>query len=249
MLFKGFSLSILLRHWDRVLSAGPDASPADDLRDGNLLVRPCWAAFRCSSATWPGARSRDATGDWGESPEKLALLGAALARAGPVLGDMLLTGMGSTHGQSGASAAVGGVAGPLVGSAFELVYDVGLNNAWRRRRALARWSGSLPLVRGHAGREPPGISSSRIDQAFANQAQEFLSPGYLTKTEARMQRNYGSTWWWRPRDRGLLTGDMAGPARPELCQRGGWPADDARADPRALVARAPLPGLGGGRAR
>lgn len=218
MLFKGFSLSILLRHWDRVLNA--DLTPAQRMTyaTSNVLVATLLGGISLQLADLANGRDpRDMTGDQGDSPEKLARFwGAALTKGGGLgfLGDMLLTGMGS-HGQSGASAAVGGIAGPLVGSAFELVYDVGLNNAMEAAQGKDSHAAAEAFrwVRGHT----PGVNlwylKLAIDQSFANQAQEFLSPGYLAKTQARMQRNYGSTWWWAPEDRGLLTGDMAGPER------------------------------------
>lgn len=218
MLFKGFSLSILLRHWDRVLNA--DLTPAQRLTytTTNLLGATLLGGISLQLADIVNGRDpRDATGDMGDSPDKLARFwGAAMTKGGGLgfLGDMLLTGMGS-HGQSGASAAVGGVAGPVVGSAFELVYDVGLNNAMEAAQGKDTHAGAEAFrwVRGHT----PGVNlwylKLAIDQAFANQAQEFLSPGYLAKTQARMQKNYGSSWWWSPEDRGLLTGDMAGPER------------------------------------
>lgn len=218
MLFKGFSLSILLRHWDRVLNA--DLTPAQRLSyaTGNLLMATLFGGISLQLADVIAGRDpRDATGDMGDSPERLARFwGAAMAKGGGLgfLGDMLLTGMGA-NGQSAATAAVGGVAGPVVGSAFELVYDVGLNNAMEAAQGKDSHAAAEAFrwARGHTPGANLWYLKLAIDQAFANQAQEFLSPGYLAKTQARMQRNYGSTWWWAPEDRGLLTGDMAGPER------------------------------------
>lgn len=38
-----------------------------------------------------------------------------------------------------------------------------------------------------------------------NDAQEFLSPGYLDKMRARSERQWGSTFWWEPQDSGVLS--------------------------------------------
>lgn len=38
------------------------------------------------------------------------------------------------------------------------------------------------------------------DHIAFNQMQEFFSPGYLAKAQARAYRNAGTTYWWQPRD-------------------------------------------------
>lgn len=38
------------------------------------------------------------------------------------------------------------------------------------------------------------------DHLIFNQMQEFFSPGYLAKAQARAYRNAGTTYWWQPRD-------------------------------------------------
>jgi hypothetical protein len=122
--------------------------------------------------------------------------------------------MGS-HGQSGASAAVGGVTGPVVGTAFELVYDVGLENLMEAAQGKETHVGAEAFrwARGNT----PGVNlwylKLALDQAVLNEAQEFLSPGYLAKTRARMEKNQAATWWWEPSDTGLITGDMTAPER------------------------------------
>lgn len=57
------------------------------------------------------------------------------------------------------------------------------------------------------------------DQAFLNQAQEFLSPGFLAKTRSRLEKQWASAWWWEPSDPGVLTWDMTAPERaPNLAE-------------------------------
>lgn len=37
-----------------------------------------------------------------------------------------------------------------------------------------------------------------LDHLIFNQLQENLSPGYLARSQARSQSQYGTSWWWRP---------------------------------------------------
>lgn len=218
MLFKGFSFSMVSRHWDRALNG--DMSPAGKVAYTSALVLAptLFGGLSLMLADLVAGRDpRDATGSMGEDPARLVRFwGAALAKGGGLgfLGDMLLSGMGA-HGQSGASAAVGGVAGPVVGSAFELVYDVGLENLMEAAQGKDAHAGAEAFrwARGHT----PGVNlwylKLALDQAVLNEAQEFLSPGYLAKTRARMEKNHAATWWWEPSDTGLATGDMTAPER------------------------------------
>lgn len=218
MLFKGFSFTQIFRHWDRALNG--DMSPAGKVAYTSALVLAPTLFGGLSlllTDLAAGRDPRDVTGDLGDDPARLVRFwGAALAKGGGLgfLGDMLLSGMGA-HGQSGASAAVGGVAGPVVGSAFELVYDVGLENLMEAAQGKETHAGAEAFrwARGHV----PGVNiwylKLALDQAVLNQAQEFLSPGYLAKTRARAEKTWASTWWWEPTDTGVLSGDMTAPER------------------------------------
>lgn len=218
MLFKSFSFSILFRHWDRVLNG--DMSPASRVAYGSALVFGTTLAGATTlllTDLVAGRDPRDFTGDGGQNPERLIRFwGAALAKGGGLgfLGDMLLSGMGA-QGQSGASAAIGGIAGPVVGSGFELVYDVGLQNVMEAAQGKDTHAGAEAFrwARGHTPLVNLWFGRLALDRAVLDQAQEFLSPGYLAKTRARMERTWGSSWWWEPNDTGLLTGDMQGPQR------------------------------------
>lgn len=218
MLFKSFPVSMLTRHWGRVLNG--DMTPAGRVAYGSSLAfgMTLFGALTIQLNDLKSGRDpRDMTGDGGEDPGQLVKFwAAAFAQGGGLgfLGDMLMTGLGR-HGQSGASAAVGGLAGPVVGSAFELVYDVGLENLREAAQGRDTHAGAEAFrwARGHL----PGVNlwygKLVLDQAVLNQAQEALSPGYLGKMRRRMEREWRSSWWWEPTDTGLATGDMSSPAR------------------------------------
>ncbi len=222
MLFKGFGFAMLFRHWNRALRG--DMSPAGRLAYSSALAFGMTLFGALANELYDivaGRDPRDATGDMGEDKERLVRYwGAALSRGGGFgfLGDFLLSGQGR-QGQSGASAAVGGLAGPVVGSGFELLYDVGLENAMEAAKGKDTHFGAEAFrwARGHMPAVNLWYAKLALDQAFLNQAQEFLSPGYLAKVRGRMEKTWGSTWWWEPGDTGVLTGDMTAPERaPDL---------------------------------
>jgi len=162
MQFKSFPIAMLSRHWGRVLS--DDMTPAGRLAYGSALAFGLTllggVALQLKDLA-AGRDPRDATGDQGNDPAKLAKFWAAAFSQGGgagFLGDMLLSGEGR-GGQSGASAAIGGVVGPVVGSAFELGYDVVLENV-REERHPRRRGGVALAARPPAGDQslvrPPG---------------------------------------------------------------------------------------------
>lgn len=218
MLFKGFPFAMMFRHIDRAFNG--DMSPASKVKYTAALVfmPTVFGALSMQLADLAAGRDpRDMTGDQGEDKAQLLKFWlAAMSKGGGLgfLGDLLLQGVGA-QGQSGASAAVGGVVGPVVGSAFELVYDVGLQNVVEGLQGKETHVGAEAFrwARGHTPFVNLWYGRTVMDRAVMDQAQEFLSPGYLAKTQARMQKNWGSTWYWQPSDTGLMTGDMQGPER------------------------------------
>lgn len=225
MQFKSFPIAMLTRHWSRVLDG--DMTPAGRLAYGSSLAFGLTLLGAISlqlKDLAAGRDPRDMTGEQGDDTAKLTKFWlAAFSQGGGAgfLGDLMLSGEGR-GGQSGASAALGAIAGPVAGSTFELAYDVVAENireaAQRKEETYAgaeawRWARSnLPAI---------NIWYARlaIDQALLNQASEALSPGYLARVQARAQREWDSTYWWEPTDTGLLTGDMTAPERLPALER------------------------------
>lgn len=201
MLFKSFPIAMMTRHWERALHG--DMSPAGRVAYGTSLALglTLFGALAIQLKELAAGRDpRDMTGQQGDNPERLAKFWAAAFSQGGgagFLGDMLMTGTGA-HGQSGASAAIGGVAGPVAGSAFELVFDIGTQNLKQAAQGddthaaaeTFRW------LRGHLPAVNLWYGKLILDRAFLNQLQELLSPGYLARIRSRAQREWGSTEWW-----------------------------------------------------
>ena len=214
MLFKSFPVAMMTRHWDRALRG--DLTPAGRLAYGSALG--LGMTLFGALATQLSAL-RDGKDPLDMSTSKF--WAAAFSRGGGAgfLGDMLMNGVGR-QGQSGATAAVGSVAGPVIGSAFELVYDVGFENLREAAEGKDTHAGAETFrwARGHTPFVNLWYGKLVIDQAMLNSAQEMLSPGYLSKVRGRAEREWGSTWWWEPQPSGVFSEQpFEGPQRaPEL---------------------------------
>lgn len=223
MLFKSFPVAMMTRHWDRALSG--DMTPAGRLTYGAALGfgMTLFGALALQLKDLAAGRDpRDVTGDQGDNLGKLGKFWlAAFSQGGGAgfLGDMMLSGEGR-GGQSGASAALGSIAGPVAGSAFELAYDVVAENVREAAAGKDTHAGAEAWrwVRGHMPAINLWYAKLAIDQAFLNQMQEALSPGYLDRMRSRAEREWDSTYFWEPQDTGVLSdGGMEGPQRaPQL---------------------------------
>lgn len=203
MLFKSFPIAMMTRHWGRAFAG--DLTPAGRVKYAASLAfgMTLFGGLATQlSAIRDGKDPLDMTGNGGEDKAKLAKFwAAAFTRGGGTgfLGDMLMQGQGR-QGQSGASAAIGGVIGPVAGSAFELIYDVGLENMRQAARGEDTHAGAEAMrwMRGHTPFLNLWYSKLALDQAVLNDMQEALSPGYTAKIRARAERDWGTTYWWAP---------------------------------------------------
>lgn len=198
MLFKSFPIAMISRHWRRALSE--DLTPASRVKYGASLAfgMTLFGALATQLSTL-----RD-----GKDPLDMTtgkFWATAFTRGGGTgfLGDMLMQGQGR-QGQSGASAAVGSIAGPVAGSAFELVYDVGFENLREAAQGKDTHAGAETFrwMRGHTPFLNLWYSKLVLDQAVLNDMQEFLSPGYMDRMRARAEKDWGATYWWAPGEDG-----------------------------------------------
>lgn len=212
MLFKGFPFAYMFRHFDRMLNGA--MSPAGKLAysSGLLFGMTLFGALAIQLKELAAGRDpRDMTGQQGDDPARaVKFWAAAMAQGGGlgILGDLFITAAGR-QGQSMGTAALSSVAGPVIGSGFELVYDVGIENLKEAAQGKDTHAGAEAFrwLRGHLPLVNVFYAKLAIDMAALNQLQEFLSPGYLSRVRERAAREWGSTFWAPP------TGD--GPDAPE----------------------------------
>jgi hypothetical protein len=118
-----------------------------------------------------------------------------------ILGDLFLTDPGASFGDQAANA-IKNVAGPTVGSAFELVHKNIAGNIWEAAQGKdTHWQAEAAAwVKSNT----PGASvwwvKPAIEHGFLNAMNENLSPGYLARMQQRAYKDWEQRYWWAPRD-------------------------------------------------
>lgn len=209
MLFKGFPIAMISRHWGRV---------ADTWASGQHGSAVAYTAGLITQLTIFGALSlqlKDIIN--GKDPRemdpmekhggKFWIASAAQGGGFGFAGDLLYQAMGGQKSQSGVPTSVNvasSILGPVFGSALELG-DVTLGNIGRAASGhdvhagadAIRWArGNIP----GAGFVNLWYAKAAIDHAVLNDLQEFLSPGYLSRMQERAHSDWGQNYWWKPNE-------------------------------------------------
>lgn len=199
MLFKGFPIAMISRHWGRV---------SDQWRVGDKVSSVGYAAGLITALTIFGAitmqlKSLIAGKDPqnmnpanGEHGGKFWIAAAAQGGGLGFAGDLIFQAMGGGQSQGGSSTAsnvLSTVMGPVVGSGADLL-DVMLGKT-DTAAGTVRWLRSnAPL----AGFINLWYAKSVIDHAVLQDMQEYLSPGYLSRIQHRAQKDWNQSYYWRP---------------------------------------------------
>lgn len=196
-LFKGFGFAMISRHWMRALHADQAGHSrlayAASLGLGLTILGALSLDLKDLKA---GKDPRDKT-DWRYWSQAFAQGGGA-----SIFGDLLYAGLSGSGrgGQSGATTLASSVGGPVLGDAFELIGDLGLENARQAAKGQETHIGAEALRFGlsHAPLINTWYVRAALDHAFLQQAQEFLSPGYLQRMTSRTYSEFGQDYWWQP---------------------------------------------------
>lgn len=196
-LFKGYPFAMVSRHLMRALKA-----------DETGYSRVGYAASLGLSLTLFGALSLQAKDmKSGKDPRDMTdsrFWFQAFVQGGgsSIFGDLLYAGLtgGGRGGQSGATVLASSLAGPVFGDIFELVGDLGLENARQAKEGKDTHIGAEAVRYGlsHAPLINVWYARTVLDHAFLHEAQEFLSPGYLNKMQERVYHDYGQDFYWQP---------------------------------------------------
>lgn len=195
MLFKGFPLAMLTRHYGRM--TGDAMAPSS---------RVGYAASLIIGNTALGAVAmelKDILG--GKDPRDVTdpkFWAAAVAQGGGYgfAGDLIYQAMGGMQSQTGVSTAanlLSSVAGPVAGSLAEFG-DLTLGNLGQAIKGKDTHFGAeaVRFVRSHTPFVNLWYARAALDHAVLNDLQEFLSPGYLAKVERRAQKDWGQGYYW-----------------------------------------------------
>lgn len=200
MQFKSFPVAMISRHWRRMLDApqGKDGSPA-------LANKLLYGAAMMTSLTALGAVAfQNKQIVQGKDPVDMTTAKfwtRAMAQGGGmgIVGDFLLTDPTTNPGDATANA-IKNVAGPTVGSIFDIGYKLGVENIYEAANdkdthfaaeAIRTGRSHLPYVN-------LWYAKAALDHAGMHALQENLSPGYLSKMQRRAQKDWNQDYWWEP---------------------------------------------------
>jgi hypothetical protein len=203
MQFKSFPIAMFTRHWARMLDGNLGA-------DGAPLVANRSAYGFALMATMLGlgaVATQEKQLLQGKDPidmTKPRFWAKALAQGGGlgIAGDLFLVDPANSATDA-ASNATKNLVGPVIGSAFELVFKDLSENIWQATEGkdthwqaeLASWAKSnIPSAANVWWVKP------MVDHGFMNALNESLSPGYLARQKERAYKDWGSRYWWAPND-------------------------------------------------
>lgn len=198
MLFKGFPIAMMSRHWGRVLNADMSAASRTEYVASLAVGLTVFGAAALQLKDLrDGKDPRDMT-----SPK---FWGAAFMQGGGAgfVGDLIYQASGGGQSQSGVSTAANvasAVAGPVAGMGLELA-DLTFGNIGQAIKGKDTHAGAeaLRFARSNAPFVNLWYAKTAVDHAGFNQLQELLSPGYQARVSQRIRRDWGQDMWW-PKD-------------------------------------------------
>jgi hypothetical protein len=202
MQFKSFPISMMTRHWGRLLEGDHDATGAPLLAN-----RTTYGMALLATLTGLGAvATQEKQILQGKDPidmSKPRFWLKALTQGGglSIAGDLFLVDPSSSPGDSMATLAKN-LTGPLVGSAGELLSKVLVENVFQAAEGkVSHWEAEAFAW---AKAQTPGANlwwlKPMVEHGFTNAINESLSPGYLARQQHRASKEWGNRWWWAPKD-------------------------------------------------
>lgn len=200
MQFKSFPTAMISRHWRRMLDApqGMDGAPA-------LANKLMYGAAMMTSLTALGAIAfQNKQIVQGKDPVDMTtpkFWMRAMAQGGGmgIVGDFLLTDPTANPGDATANA-IKNVAGPTVGSLFDIGYKLGVENLYEAANGKDTHAAAegVRTLRGHLPYVNLWYAKAALDHAGLHALQESLSPGYLSKMQQRARKDWNQDFWMRP---------------------------------------------------
>lgn len=191
MLFKSFPLAMMFQHFRRIQSIDSNAGKA------------AYSVAMLTGTTLLGALSlqlKDLI--VGKEPRDMMtgkFWGAAAAQGGGIgiFGDVLYTGLGGNN--SGGQPNWANLAGPVIGTVLDAA-NLTIGNVGQVLQGKKTNAGAEALR--FAKQNMPGANlfyaKAVIDHWFLHDLQETLSPGYLGRMRASLQKDWHQGYWWAP---------------------------------------------------
>ena len=202
MLFKGFPFAMITRHWKRmadmpVVTDGSAPIMANrGVYIGGLVVAGT-ALGAISTQAWQILWGKDPIDMIGPHAAKFWLQAFAVGGGGGFYSDLI---MRDSTQDRGAWDAVGKtLGGPVIGDIADLV-SLTKQNIDQKLAGKETHFGAeaLKFGRSHVPFVNLWYARAAIDHFVMNSLSENLSPGYLSKMQARAQKEWGQGFWWAP---------------------------------------------------
>ena len=188
-LFKSFSIASVQKHWYRgwgMKTTGGKAAYLASYFIGTTLIGAAAKQIR-DFLKGKDPRDMSTAAFWVEA----VLQGGGLG----VLGDFVLSDL-SRFGATATETLMG----PIIGGTFHELYDLTWGNVQERARGEPTHAAAEAIR--FAQSNTPIINAwflrAAMDHLIFQQAQEYLSPGYLEKVRKRQMHDTGQGNWWRP---------------------------------------------------
>jgi hypothetical protein len=227
MQFKSFPFAMISRHWRRMLDAPVAAEGAPGIaapfgkNAPQLANRLMYGASMLVSLTALGAiafqtkqlvQGKDPADM--TTPKFWTRAGAQGGGLG-IVGDFLFTDPTESPGDA-VTGAMKNVAGPTMGSAFDIGFKLGMENIYESAHGKDTHfaAEAIRTTRAHLPYVNLWYAKAALDHAGLHALQENLSPGYLSKMQKRARKDWGQEYWWEP-------GTGAPDRAPDLSSAGG----------------------------
>jgi len=200
MQFKSFPIAMISRHWRRMLEApqGAAGAPmlANKLMYGAAMMTSLTALGAIAFQTKQMVQGKDPID---MTSPKFWTRAAAQGGGLGIVGDFLLTDPTENPGDATANA-IKNVAGPTVGSAFDIGYKLGVENIFEAAHGKDTHftAEAIRTARSHLPYVNLWYAKAALDHAGLFALQENLSPGYLSKMERRARKDWNQEYWWEP---------------------------------------------------
>jgi hypothetical protein len=186
--FKSFPITMMTRHWRRMLNDSGKISKAEYTAAMILGTTLMGAVGVQLNELLNGRDPLDMQQPsfWGRA----ALKGGSLG----FYGDFLQS-QSSQHGTS----AFAGMLGPSLGLTEELL-NLSQGNIIQALQGEDSHAGAeaLRMLKGLTPGSSLWYAKGALDHLIFQQAQEMVSPGYLRRMEQRAQREFKQRYWWKP---------------------------------------------------
>lgn len=187
-LFKSFPIALIMRHWARGFSqgtAGGKAAYITALIAGTTILG---AAAQQISQLINGKDPQDMSRGkfWAQALMKGGSLG--------VYGDFLFN-----TNSAGGNTPLGTLSGPVAGDIEDLI---GLTHGnlikYAKGQKTTTAADAVQLLKSNIPLQNLWYTKAVTDRLIFNQLQEMVSPGYMSRVEARARRDFGQQYWWKP---------------------------------------------------